>query len=310
MSSLALYPNPCLVAIILTTKTRTGVHHVFHYPANPGQDKSYVRSDDGDSSDDSSTGWSTDAADLSSVEYDEDDEKTNNGRGTGNEPGVDESLSASPDKNTSGWRGPESHDRFLGLPFGLQHFLCPAETANKKRFEMTIDGLVFLGWPVFSKDNGVWRKKKRKKSKDLQSSTNETQIKVARGTEDPGDPSRKDSMHDGQNTGETTEEETGEETGMEDKDQAVWDPTHETTVSTDDKPQDNAYSSKELLNMFHVVFVMNPPPLEYQLRVDQMYHNVVKKFSKALRWAQTRSNFVLEETEKIRELKSKNGGIS
>lgn len=47
--------------------------------------------------------------------------------------------------------------------------------------------------------------------------------------------------------------------------------------------------------MFHVVFVMNPPPLEYHLRVREMYDNVVKKLSRAIKWEQARSSYVSKE---------------
>ena len=57
--------------------------------------------------------------------------------------------------------------------------------------------------------------------------------------------------------------------------------------------------SKDNLKMFHVVFVLDPPPLEYHLRTKEMYDHVIKKFSRALRWEQARSNYVSKEASAI-----------
>ena len=58
------------------------------------------------------------------------------------------------------------------------------------------------------------------------------------------------------------------------------------------------------MSMFHVVFVMNPPTLEYHIRVQEMYDNVVKKFSKALKYEQTHSGWVEREAKKILTMKT------
>ena len=53
------------------------------------------------------------------------------------------------------------------------------------------------------------------------------------------------------------------------------------------------------LNMFHVVFVMNPPLLEHHLRTKDMYEHVARKFSKALKWEQSRSDYIPYEASLI-----------
>lgn len=68
--------------------------------------------------------------------------------------------------------------------------------------------------------------------------------------------------------------------------------------------------NSESLNMFNIVFVLNPPASEYQRRVDDMYRFVVKKFARALRYEQSRSDFILKETEHLRHLKSKHSEYS
>ncbi|OCL09999.1 hypothetical protein AOQ84DRAFT_8695 [Glonium stellatum] len=59
------------------------------------------------------------------------------------------------------------------------------------------------------------------------------------------------------------------------------------------------------MNMFNVVFVLNPSALEYQLRVKEMYDNVVRKYAKALKYEQARFNYVWKESKRILALKNK-----
>jgi hypothetical protein len=59
------------------------------------------------------------------------------------------------------------------------------------------------------------------------------------------------------------------------------------------------------MTMFNVVFVLNPPTLEYQLRVKDMYDNVTRKYAKALKYEQARYNYVWKETKKILNIKQR-----
>ena len=310
MSYPVLPPNPSLVAIILMIKTRAGVHHVFHYPSNPGQEKTHIKLDYENSLEEESS----ESSEEGSHSYFEDDRHDNkDGESTSrnsDEPDVDESGSASPEKEgLNGWKRPESTmDGFLGLPVGIQHFLCPDASAHKKRFEISIDGRVFLGWPVFSREDGSWKRKRKPRhpvdeAADADTSTGEI-------NEPKNERMRRSSMQLDEDLGKTTDNETGAE---EPETVAPGQSTanaHTTKVQARQDPlsiEDTLQNPKEVLNMFHVVFVMNPPPLEYQLRVDEMYNHIVKKFSRALKWEQSRSDFVRKEAEKIRELTAKYG---
>lgn len=59
------------------------------------------------------------------------------------------------------------------------------------------------------------------------------------------------------------------------------------------------------MTMFNVVFVLNPPALEYQLRTGEMYDNVIRKFSKDLKYEQAKTNYVWRESKAILNLKNK-----
>lgn len=57
------------------------------------------------------------------------------------------------------------------------------------------------------------------------------------------------------------------------------------------------------LSMFHLVFVMDPPNIERNYRVDEMFYNVVSKLSLILRYEQHKSNYVGSQVQQIFKLK-------
>jgi len=318
MSYPVLPPNPCLVAILLIVKTRVGVHRVFHYPENPGQDKPHIKLDYENSSEgDSSTSSEDDS--YSSLE-DEAYNRNQEGKSTRNstEPELDESGSASPARHDEGlgsaWRRVgASRDGLFGLPREIHHFLCPPRTAHKRRFEMSIDGRVFLGWPVFAREDGTWKRKKKERPPKSEISVVKEEVKGSCVPAEPQEGSDdQNPMQIDADLGETT----GNDSAIEDQG-----PVKRNTSATNGDAIPNqaedihlsqrmaVQNPKDQLHMFHVVFVMNPPPIEYQLRVDEMYVHVVKKFSRALKLEQSRSDFVLRGADKIKSLQAKHGII-
>src|ERR1700712_5160095 len=47
---------------------------------------------------------------------------------------------------------------------GLQKLLSPGRAFHKKKFELSIEPLVFLGCPMHVREDGTWRKKRRPKA--------------------------------------------------------------------------------------------------------------------------------------------------
>ena len=196
--------------------------------------------------------------------------------------------------------GGAKRSNLLGLPDGFHHFLCPPDTFDRKRFEMTIDQLVFLGWPVYARKNGMWVKPKVKPKKPVR---RESAARTAKSGETAGSGLRKQSvLGDRLAVLKTDDEGSGaESTGSEGV------PFFESGYGHEEEEEEKP--RREVLNMFHVAFVLSPSPLEYQRRVDEMYKCGVKKFSKALRWEQVRSDFVLKESERLKVLRSKHGKV-
>jgi hypothetical protein len=50
--------------------------------------------------------------------------------------------------------------------------------------------------------------------------------------------------------------------------------------------------------------------LEYSLHLKEMYDNIIKKFGKALKWEQARTDYVWREAQKILQMKEQARGRS
>ncbi|CAD6587982.1 MAG: Nitrogen permease regulator 3 [Alectoria sarmentosa] len=268
--------------------------------------------------DDSSSSSSDDGSQDSSAEIpkpvEQKEEEGNTGRST---PEVDESGSASPEKS-NGLKGAKAklqwNDLFEYQSSVLAKMLLPTASGHKKRFEVGLNDKVFLGRPVFARPDGFWRKPK--KSRRSSSKSNVTAEKVRRVREQ--DKGAKVEMFDYANKDSGT---SGPDTGMESQSDSHRDKktlneedeieNGEPVEQTHDMKSNRSSKSDMLLPkkekqkplaIFHVVFVLRPPPLEYHLRVKEMYDNVTKKLSKAMKWEQTRSDYVAREAAMITSL--------
>ena len=319
MTSYPLPPNPCLVAILLLVKRASEPRIIFHYPPKPGEDDSQFRDmfKENPADDDSSSSSSDDESPDSSAKVSKPDEKKEiigTGKST---PEVDEVDSASPEK-IDGLKGVRAKLQWNDL-FGYQStilskILQPAASSHKKRFEVGLNDLVFLGRPIFARPDGTW--KKPKKLRRLSSKSNITAERVKdiqeqkKGTRvETLDYVNKDSGTSGLDTGmESQHESRGDEEllNMEEcvEDDEPSEQMSDLKIDRNGKPDilpPNKAKQKPLA-MFHVIFVLRPPALEYHLRVKEMYENVTKKLSQAMKWEQSRSGYVLKETAVITSL--------
>ena len=299
MSAPVLPPNPSLLAILLIAKTGEGVKRIFQYPPVPGNNKNNSKCNHEHRMPDNSTSSSDDEPFDPMGDYFSSDEEGKSRRRC--RANAFESIPAAkePDE-VLGKRAPKPWESYLGLPPDFDQILCPPSSCHKRRFELGFEELVFVGWPVFAYEDGKWRKKKKRSSSGLMrrmSTISEKAVPEA---------------NDGK-TAVEVDHELGETTGNESTDHAE-SGTELAPVDSNKNPalpmQTEELKGRgpgSILNMFNVVFVMNSPEQEYQLRVDDMYKHVVKKFSRALKWEQGRSNFVLRESEKLRAMKAKRG---
>lgn len=61
--------------------------------------------------------------------------------------------------------------------------------------------------------------------------------------------------------------------------------------------------SKNSMSMFHLVFIMNPPIIECNYRIDEMFHYVISRLSLVLRYEQLKHEYVWNQIRMIYNLK-------
>lgn len=301
MSSDILPPNPCLVAILLVARVNYEPRIVFHYPPRPGEDNTHFtrylaaqeKDKDGSSSTDSDSSTSEDEVVV-------DIEKSKDSKTGDNTPELDveEPGSISPEKNEM-WNSQYAQTKWndmFGFPLeALARLLCPPSTARKERFEMSIDDKVFVGRPMYAHEGEQWEQKKvERKAKAKKAAADEAAKAQSKGL-----ASRQPSAPEAEESTDASERDEDRKASRTSHKQASSSANGANPSTSESAPPKKGESSKpkrkEVLNLFHVVFVLNPPPLEYQLRVKEMYDHVIKKFSKALRLEQARSRYVYRE---------------
>ena len=271
MSSIAASPNPCLVAILLITQARAGdtAQVTFHYPPDPFKhDEAKAQLDDAALDESSSDSGSDSSSDDNPFEPLSPQAKFNGKKLPANAKNLfypDESHSVKVDQSgyDGEWKPP--WDPLLGLgEENLVSLLAPGRTWHKRKFEMGINDLTFIGRPVYARENGTWARRRRKKTK-----------------QEPQAESKPVSDH------------TSDSDLTEGDNKTATSPRRSTKEDT----------PRKSLTMFHLVFVLNPPPLEQFLRVREMYDHVAKRLSKILKLEQAKSNYVWEQSELIQRVR-------
>lgn len=191
-------------------------------------------------------------------------------------------------------------ERVLGFNTeSLEKLLSPPRGFNKRRFEVGLEGLVFLGAPMFVRADGLWKKKRRRHSERQDRHAAGDQDEAAQATDgrpqtdDPSDEDEGVDMRGGEEPFDPVLV-SGFEPGY----------GHD-LVSGSASEAGSANGHENDMSMFNVVFVLNPPALEYQLRVKEMYDNVVRKYAKVLKEEQARSSYVWKEAREILAMKQK-----
>ncbi|KIX95403.1 uncharacterized protein Z520_08920 [Fonsecaea multimorphosa CBS 102226] len=280
MSTSATSLNPSLLAILLVVQGRTGsgAEIVFHYPPDPlsAERPSYAAEstddDDGESSSsDSEESSSEEDFDLFTRRFGNAVTATQNQENQSQHSDDEDSnyLSKRGTQDNSQWK--PSWEPLLGLgEDGLVSLLAPGRSWHKRRFELGINDLTFLGRPVYAREDGFWRKVKVRRSRTVEDEGLSPEVTLS-------DSAQDDEVNDDE------------------------------AAPTDHSSKKDGHAKervKSQLTMFHVVFVMDPPPLEHTARVKEMYDHVVKKFSKVLKWAQSHHDYVWEQSELLQSIRS------
>ncbi|KAI5855746.1 nitrogen permease regulator of amino acid transport activity 3-domain-containing protein [Tricharina praecox] len=295
----SLTPNSCLIGILLITRSSVGPTLTFHYPLRPRLESSALtRSNSPTTSSSSESSGEDDDADEGSRTTTTAPPGGATGGGAGYAASDTESRSryhsgrsrhGGDDEEKSG-KVKKKHGEYnhvLGFESDfLAGLLAPRMAAAKGRFEMSVDDVVFLGAPVHVRPDGLWRKRKKRRRKSEPDNGEEEE-------EEEGEA--KENVADWNVAAEGDEQGENGETGL----------NHHHDGDADDERDDDGDTLKGsgTMNMFHVVFVLNPPELEYHFRVKEMFEYVVKRFSRALKYEQAKDGYVWREAEKISRMK-------
>jgi hypothetical protein len=180
MSSSVVTTNPGLIAIAFVIRSRDGPRFVFHYPAQPATSANASQRgarygtelDQGEFEDEDQEG--EDESDESDLEND----GFLLGQGIG-KLNLTEKAGSSRAKPSG--VGSTDDDDHIDFPNGehfvpwehlaefstedLESILTPSRAFHKKKFELSLDPLYFVSYPIHVREDGFWKKKKVKKSK-------------------------------------------------------------------------------------------------------------------------------------------------
>lgn len=177
----------------------------------------------------------------------------------------------------------------------------------RTRFEMTVDDVVFLGFPLHVRPDGTWRKKKKRRrgsgggveeaeegeeGEEGDGEGIEAEEETAEVEEEEGDTKLNGYENEVNGNGVNGEPEEGHGNNQ----------NHSQDEKDDDEHSSTAGGG---MSMFHVVFVLNPPELEYHFRTQEIFDYVVKRFARALKYEQAKDGYVWREAGKINALREK-----
>lgn len=188
----------------------------------------------------------------------------------------------------------------------LAGLLAPKASMCRTRFEMTVDDVVFLGFPLHVRPDGTWRKKKKRRRGSGEE--DEEEEGDGEGAEAEGETVEvKEQDGEAKQNGYEKEENGNGESEDAEKDHGNdQDHDNDKNHSNDEKDDDEHSSTAgEGMSMFHVVFVLNPPELEYHFRTQEIFDYVVKRFARALKYEQAKDGYVWREAGKINTLREK-----
>lgn len=190
----------------------------------------------------------------------------------------------------------------------ISDLATPPKSLCNTRFELTVEDMVFLGLPIHIQDDGSWRvskKSKLKRSKSMSTSQRSRKQSNADSNhnEDRRSESNRTSFNNSINIDERKTTDVTEGTNN--------DELHEDHIDHHNDIEVLEYTGENLdlkerecgMYQFHMLFVMNPPVVEYNHRIDEMFHYIISRISLLLRYEQQKTNYVWEESKKILELR-------
>jgi hypothetical protein len=281
-----MHTKSSLLGVALIIRSKEGPRFVFHYPPHLANKECRERPRYGTELDPTTPDTSDDEGRSDDDDLEDSMFQIHNRFGAGKKT-----------RHVSTWDGDEHFESVDGVQIvpwehldafriqDLASILTPARSYHKKCFELTLDPLHFVTYPMHIREDGQWKKKKKpKKAKSRKHAAAGTETEEANGNAETGseekdaeniekgEANKEDINHKAPRGGEGGSENGNDEGGM---------------------------------TMFNLVFILNPDRLEAPTEVADIFEHVAKDINKALRYAQSYSNYVWKESDMILTMKDK-----
>ncbi|KAG6154602.1 hypothetical protein E4U34_001300 [Claviceps purpurea] len=203
-------------------------------------------------------------------------------------------------------------ERVAGFPTrDLASILTPARSYDKKLFQLSLDPIHCISYPIHVPEDGKWKRNKKIHKANKLNRANKTN-KTSKANK-AGKTSRTNKAN---KTSKTSKASKASKSSRHTADHQLAPheaetPTPSIFLSADaakdkDPKKDGADDEKRSsMTMFNLVFILNPRKSEGKALVDALYPNVVKKVNKALKYSQYQYDFVWKESKRILSAKDR-----
>lgn len=189
----------------------------------------------------------------------------------------------------------------------ISDLATPPKSLCNTRFELTVEDMVFLGLPIHIQDDGSWRiSKKSKFVRSKSMSTSQRSRKQSCSDSNQNEDKRSKSNRPSFNNSINLDDHKIDDAEITNDDELHDDHIdHHNDMEVLEYTGENSHVMEKDCGMyqFHMLFVMNPPVVEYNHRIDEMFHYIISRISLLLRYEQQKTNYVWEESKKILKLK-------
>ncbi|EJP63073.1 UPF0171 domain protein [Beauveria bassiana ARSEF 2860] len=157
----------------------------------------------------------------------------------------------------------------------LASILTPARPYHKKLFQLSLDPLLCVSYPIHVPESGKWKRVKKSKAGRASSAVDDDAQVAWRApliaVSAPCAPS-----------------------APADSDAAV-----EKEKEKDKEKKEEEEEKRSSMTMFNLVFILRPRKEQTRELVEALYSNIAKKVNKAFKYSQQHSDFVWKESKKI-----------
>ena len=275
-----------LIAVLLITRSRPGPKLVFHYPTKPQSTRDHVDADDSDEESDEETAG---------------DPHVRIGH---HNSGINShSVNAELQKISLDHIEDSESERILGYRIdSLEKLLSPGRWSDRKKFEVCVDEITFVGQPIYADEEGKWSKKQvdRQVRGDVAGRTVKASTEHLRtSTIYEADAATENAANVTIAGPDTLEQVTHNFTHMPESLDSQLGLSFATSMNSTSTA---SAAVREQMTMFQVVFAIR---YDGHNKVSDMYQQVIKTFSKALHYCQKQTNYVAAESARLLAISAK-----